>query len=183
MVTTKQPSLRAEDSPAPYFIEVQRYRQTWIWVLLGAILGTLLFLGVLQSVQHQMLGTSWLSAPALLFMGGIWGILVLLAYKAHLFTQINTRGIQFRLFPFHWSVRSINWVDIDEMYIRNYDGIAEYGGWGMRYGPQGKAYTISGNSGVQLYLANEQKILIGTQRPKELEQLIVQLRCQNGMSC
>ncbi len=183
MVTTKQPSFRAEDSAAPYFTEIQRYRQTWIWVLLGAMLGTLLFLGALQLIQYQVSDTSWLSVPALLFMGFIWGVLVLLAYKAHLFVQVNEQGIQFQLFPFQWSSRNIKWADIDEMYIRNYDGIAEYGGWGMRYGPQGKAYTISGNSGVQLHLVDDQKILVGTQRPTELEELIVQLRCQNGMGC
>lgn len=176
MVDTKEHPYKKGNQETPYFTEVQRFRQTWIWVLLGALLGTLLFLFVFQHMQQQISGTQWLSAPALLFIGGIWGLLVLLAYKAHLFTQIDERGVQFQLFPIQWSPRRISWTDIEEMYIREYDGIAEYGGWGARYGPQGKAYTISGRFGLQLRLADDQQILIGTQRPVELEKLILQLR-------
>lgn len=176
MVHTKPSSYKKENQEPDFFTEIQRFRQTWIWVLLGALLGTLLFLSVLQLVQHQMSGTHWLSTPALLFIGGLWGLLVLLAYKAHLFTRIDERGVQFQLFPLQRSPRRISWADIEEMYIRDYDGIAEYGGWGMRYGPKGKAYTISGRFGLQLHLADDQQILIGTQRPVELEKLILQLR-------
>ncbi|WKN45543.1 hypothetical protein [Tunicatimonas pelagia] len=176
MVSIQQPSFKRENPDVLCFTEVQRYRQTWIWVLLGALLGTLIFLGVFQVLQSQVSDTPWLPVPALLFIGGIWGGLVLLAYKAHLFVQINKQGIKFQLFPFQWATRNIAWADIDEMYIRDYDGLAEYGGWGMRYGPRGKAYTISGRFGMQLQLIDDQQILIGTQRPAELEELIVQLR-------
>ncbi len=178
MVSTKQPSFQEENSGILCFTEVQRYRQTWIWVLLGALLGTLIFLGFFQALQSQISDTPWLPIPALLFVAGIWGGLVLLTYKAHLFVQVDEQGIEFQLFPFQWATRSIAWADIDEMYIRNYDGLAEYGGWGVCYGPKGKAYTISGRSGVQLHLADDQQILIGTQRPAELEELLSQLRYQ-----
>ncbi|MEM9671125.1 MAG: hypothetical protein AAF992_00925 [Bacteroidota bacterium] len=181
MVDTKTSSYRQDNQNPPYFTEVQRFRQTWIWVLLGALLGTLLFLGILQVVQHQLSGTHWLSTPALLFIGGIWGLLVLIAYKAHMFTKIDEEGVTFQLFPLQWSPRRIPWADIEEMYIRDYDGIAEYGGWGMRYGLQGKSYTISGRFGLQLHLSDDQQILIGTQRPVELEKLILRLRCNRKL--
>jgi len=181
MVYTQRPLFREENSGLLCFTEVQRYRQTWIWVLLGAILGTLIFLGILQILQRQASATPWLPTPALLFIGGIWGGLVLLAYKARLFVEINEQGVKFQLFPFQWTVRNIAWEDIDEMYVRKYDGLAEYGGRGMRYGPVGKAYTVSGRYGLQLQLIDDQQILIGTQRPAELEELISQLHYQYNM--
>jgi hypothetical protein len=54
--------------------------------------------------------------------------------------------------------------------VRKYSPIKEYGGWGFRYGfKNGKAYNISGNMGLQLILKNGDRILIGTQKPEELE--------------
>nr|WKN39898.1 hypothetical protein K4G66_14485 [Tunicatimonas sp. TK19036] len=170
-----------KNQQTPYFVEVQRFRQTWIWVLLGALLGTLLFLGGFQIIQQRTSGIHWLSTSSLFLMGGIWLVLALLAYKAHLFTQINETGIHFQLFPFHFTVQRITWGDIEEMYVRDYDALSEYGGWGLKYGQEGKAYTISGRYGVQLQLADEQRILIGTQRPIELEKLILQLRYDYDM--
>ena len=56
--------------------------------------------------------------------------------------------------------------EIDRFEIREYKPIKEYGGWGMKQGKKGvgKAYSVSGNIGLQLYLTNGKKVLIGTQR-------------------
>ena len=44
----------------------------------------------------------------------------------------------------------------------------EFGGWGIRVSRNGRAYNASGNTGVQLVLADGSHILIGTQRAEEL---------------
>ena len=44
----------------------------------------------------------------------------------------------------------------------------EFGGWGVRTGPSGKAYTAFGTQGVQLWFKDEKRILIGSQRAGEL---------------
>lgn len=181
MVHIKEDQRSKSNQEVPYFVEVQRFRQTWIWVMLGVLLGTLLFLGAFQHMQYRVSGVNWLSTSSILLMGGIWAILALLAYKAHLFTQINESGVCFQLFPFHLTLQRIDWLDIEEMYVRNYDALGEYGGWGMKYGPYGKAYTISGQHGIQLQLADDQQVLIGTQQPVELEKLILQLRYDYDM--
>ena len=56
--------------------------------------------------------------------------------------------------------------------------ILEYGGWGIRYSPFGKgwAYNVRGNQGVQLELANGQRILVGSQRADELARAIGQAK-------
>ena len=47
----------------------------------------------------------------------------------------------------------------------------EYGGYGMRSGSRkyGKAYNVSGKTGLQLYLSNGKKLLIGTQNPRQAQ--------------
>jgi len=52
--------------------------------------------------------------------------------------------------------------------VRKYKPISEYGGWGLRYGFKGKAYTVSGKTGLQLYMRAGKNILFGTSRPEEL---------------
>ena len=56
--------------------------------------------------------------------------------------------------------------------IRSYEAITysplrEYGGWGIRYGWNGKAYNVSGNQGIQLELSEGRRVLIGTQNPPQ----------------
>jgi len=39
----------------------------------------------------------------------------------------------------------------------------------MKQDRKGKAYNVSGNIGLQLFLKSDEKILIGTNKPMELE--------------
>ena len=45
---------------------------------------------------------------------------------------------------------------------------ASIGGWGVRTGRSGKAYSAYGDQGVQLWLKDDERILIGSQRAEEL---------------
>ena len=56
--------------------------------------------------------------------------------------------------------------------MRIYRSFREYGGHGIRYGSKGKAYTVSGDRGVQIELLNGKQLLIGSQRAEELVQAI-----------
>jgi hypothetical protein len=62
-------------------------------------------------------------------------------------------------------------------YIRKYNPIKDYGGWGIRWGSfrKGNAYNMSGNMGLQLVFKDGKKLLFGTQRSSELDQIIEQL--------
>jgi hypothetical protein len=57
---------------------------------------------------------------------------------------------------------------IEKYEVITYDPILDYGGWGIKYNRHGKAYNVSGNKGLQLYLKNGKRILIGTQKESEL---------------
>ena len=165
----------ATGEAASLFTEVQRYRRTWIWILLGVPFAGLMSIAAVQWVRIPQTEAYWLSFPSLVGLGVATLLIAFLVYQAHLTTSIDDRGLRLRLFPLQWFYRQIDWQEVEEVYIREYDAISEYGGWGIRYGQPGKSYTISGRFGLQLVLSDERRILIGTHRPIELEQLILRL--------
>jgi hypothetical protein len=89
-----------------------------------------------------------------------------------LVTQVRHDGIYLRFIPFHWRWVRIEPERIKGVQARTYNPLLEYGGWGIRYGARGKAYTISGNRGVELEFANGRTLLIGSQRAEELASVI-----------
>ena len=92
-------------------------------------------------------------------------------------TRIDETGIHYKFFPFHWKYKIIRWNSIDKAYIRTYDAISEYGGWGLKGSvlwkkSKGKAINVSGDIGIQLELKNNKKILIGTKKEAEAKSVL-----------
>ncbi|MFZ1807666.1 MAG: hypothetical protein WAU36_10610 [Cyclobacteriaceae bacterium] len=85
-------------------------------------------------------------------------------------TKVSDIGISISTYPFFIS-KSINWKDIKSAYITKYDKIYEFGHIsyvGVAHGRSGyKAYFINGDTGV-VVVTDQDKILIGTQKPKSL---------------
>ncbi|NNE30744.1 MAG: hypothetical protein HKN40_00090 [Winogradskyella sp.] len=74
--------------------------------------------------------------------------------------------------------RVLKWNDINSAYVRQYDALSEYGGWGLKGGnlwkkSKGKAINVSGDIGIQLELNNGKRLLIGTQKKVEAENVLV----------
>jgi hypothetical protein len=59
--------------------------------------------------------------------------------------------------------------DVKSMVIRKYKPTKEFLGWGVRYNSTTDCFTMSGDIGLELTLNTNKKILIGTQKPKELQ--------------
>jgi hypothetical protein len=53
--------------------------------------------------------------------------------------------------------------------------LKEYGGWGIRMGRNNKAYNVSGNIGIQIIFNDESKLLIGTNEPEEIANVLLRL--------
>ena len=94
-------------------------------------------------------------------------------------TEIDDGKISFRYKPFHVKPRIIYWDEISDFYIREFRPIREYGGHGIqRRLKTGRAFTVSGNKGLPLVLEDGKKILIGTNKTKELAMVIEKLRAK-----
>ncbi len=94
------------------------------------------------------------------------GVTLWLLYSLRLTTVVDRGGIELRLWPVRR--RHISFTEIRTVAPRDYSPISEYGGWGLRLGPKGWAYNVSGRRGVQLELSKGFPVLIGSQRADEL---------------
>ncbi len=138
------------------FREVQRFRQAWVWVLLLLVL-----LALIVPVIGGILGPLLSLVMVLAGSGLIW-----LFFVMRLVTEVRADGIYLGFFPF--SSQKILYETIVGHRVREYRPIREYGGWGICFNRSGRAYTVSGNLGVQLELSNGKGLLIGTQDPDKL---------------
>lgn len=153
------------------FSEVQKFRQIWIQILVGLGFCLLFFALGYQLIRQEPI----FSFSSLALIGIVLSGFTAFVYKSHLDTKIDRIGIQYRFFPFQLAHRQITWEQVDEVCIREYDALIEYGGWGARYSNRGNACIVSGKYGLQMELSDGRKILISTQRPIELETIILQL--------
>ena len=140
------------------FYEIQQFRQKWIWTILLIVL-FVLFLPIISGIVSILLGV-------ILILTGfcfIW-----LFYSMKLINEIKGDSIHIKFSPF--TTQIIHFSEIIKYEIRQYRPIIEYGGWGIRFNRSGKAYTVSGNIGIQIQLSAGKGILIGTQQPNEFLQ-------------
>ncbi len=163
------------DGGSASFREVQGFRQWWLWtLLLVSALGTVGLFG--YGIYVQLIeGTPWGDRPmsdgGLLATGIGTAVLVVgmvaLILSARLITEVRSDGLYIRFFPFRW--KPIPYETVASYQTRTYRAIREYGGRGIRWGREGKAYIVDGNEGLQLLLTDGRKVLIGSRRPQELE--------------
>ncbi len=148
------------------FEENQSFRQRWLWALMLAVLGGLLAaLALAPEVQ-----------VALLIALGITLVTALFLWSLKLTVQVDAEAIHIRFFPV-WK-KTVPLAEVVRYEARTYRPILEYGGWGIRWGWKGTAYSVRGKQGVQLELANGSRIMIGSQRPEELATAIGQAKGQ-----
>jgi hypothetical protein len=96
-------------------------------------------------------------------------LVIYLFYRLELIVEVRHSSLLIRFSPL--IKRNVPLSDIIGCDVRTYRPIIEYGGWGIRrsWRGKGKAYNVKGNRGVQLKLRDGESILIGSQRPEELE--------------
>jgi hypothetical protein len=155
------------------FKEEQRFTQLWLMVLLSV---SLLMPAGLIIQEYSKRNTKMTSNQ---FVFGLLAILasVLLIFIFKLTTRIDEKGIHYKFFPFHLKLKVINWNDISKAYVRTYDPIGEYGGWGLKGGlfwnkSKGKCINVSGDIGIQLELKNGKKLLVGTKKENEAKSVL-----------
>lgn len=155
------------------FKEQQRFTQLWLIILMA--------ISVL--VPIALILSAYIKDPnsfSVLELISIIGTIILASIIIFLFkltTRIDEKGVHYKFFPFHWKFRNIDWHEINNAYVRTYDAISEYGGWGLKGGTlwkksKGKAINVSGDIGIQLELKSGKKLLIGTQKKEAVESVL-----------
>ena len=122
-----------------------------------------------QIVLKKPFGSNPAPDAVMIMIWAIFGVLFpFLFYSLRLITEVRYDGLYIRFFPLQFHKHKISLGEIKKYEIRTYSALKEYGGYGIRYGKNGKAYNVSGNRGVQLEFQDGKRLLIGSQRPEEL---------------
>lgn len=154
------------------FTEEQRFLKFWIPLLATISIISLVLIIKDYNLERGMEGNIGLAVSILIIVA----TLVLLSFMK-LTTRIDETGIYYRFSPFHLTDKFVPWNGIDKAFVRKYNPVLEYGGWGMKSfnlinRRRGVAYNVSGTLGLQIILKNGKKILIGTQKKEEVERIL-----------
>ncbi|MCX6243228.1 MAG: DUF6141 family protein [Bacteroidetes bacterium] len=159
------------------FKERQRFKQWWIWLAFLGINALFLYAVYVQVICGKPFGNNPAPDAVLIIIMVMTILLSVFFFSFNLTTVVKDDGIYVRFFPFHFSFRHYSWEMISKAYVRQYNPIGEYGGWGYRLGifGKGKAWNVSGNKGLQLEFNNKKKLLIGTKKPDELAAVLTKM--------
>ncbi len=145
----------------PLFTEKQQFNQWWLWLLLAVSLAVPAILLFKEASEKS---------------GGFSGLIIILSViilfvVLRMTTVVTKENIQLTYFPF--VNKTINLADIETMKVINYGFV---GGWGIRFWTQyGTVYNVRGNKGLHIKFKNGKQLVIGTQKPQELEKVVEQL--------
>lgn len=156
------------------FQERQFFRQWFVWL---PLLATDVFF-IWGLVQQLVMGEPWGDNP-MSDLGLVLTSLMVFALTGlfmamHLSTEITKEGVHILFFPL--TRRFIAWDEVEQASVAEYNPLLEYGGWGLRWGRNGRAYNVSGRTGLELLLKNGKKVMIGTQRGEELPLILHKAR-------
>lgn len=156
------------------FSERQQYRTRRNGILLLALSVYFIFRSYNKIISEDLSFFKF-NFPAIILL-----LLALLFMTIRIDTEIREDGIYYQLFPFQFKMKKISFDDIEKIYVRQYNPIMEYGGWGIRIGLFGKgwAINITGNKGIQILFKEKgkRKFLLGTQKPDEVEAVLDRMK-------
>jgi hypothetical protein len=169
------------------FFEEQRF-PPWIRaivLLLVVALGCPAIL--LWSLVGENLGLLRLLFAALALLALLGAVLT---FATKLVTKLDSSNLRLRIYPLKWSLlprrmthKDVALKDIYRWEVRTYNSLlsSEYWGWhfwGLAVAKGGRylyvmrpSSPVSGR-GVQLWLSSSERVLVGSERPEELEKAI-----------
>ena len=156
----------------PLYQEKQRFTQWWIWGIILLPLGIALKGCYDQFVLGVPFGNNPISNDGLLVFLVLSFCFVCFFYLNELRTNLTKDGIHVQFYPY--TSRSVRWDEVNHCEVIPYDFV---GGWGVRlFTKYGTVYNVCGGKGLFIQLKNQKKLLIGTQKPEELKQVVEQLQ-------
>jgi hypothetical protein len=104
----------------------------------------------------------------------IAGAVAMLIYVIKLKVNINTEGISFQFPPFHNKTKLLHWENIKSIELMRINPLKEFGGWGLRYGKLGTAYTTRGRYILHIEKTEGQAINLTIAQPADFIKAIAQ---------
>ena len=145
--------------------EEQRFTQWYIWLLLFVIL-LIPGYGIIQQI---ILKTPYGDNPMsdlglIIFLIGML-LVFFFFWKLKMRTIITRDHLHIKFIPL--ANKRIRWKDVESAQIVKYSPMV---GYGLRFSSlYGTVYNVKGRKGLALKLKNGKKLMIGTQRSREIE--------------
>jgi len=153
-----------------YYHEEQQFRQPWLLVLLMALAIPAVIVAIDVAARQPAL-----VLPALLLGPGVIAAIAFLFALARLVVDVD-RDVITVAFHFLWPKRQIRIPEVRKAEATKYSPLLDYGGYGVRLGFRGWAWSVSGDEGVLVETNDGSRLMIGSRRPKELEAAIAKAR-------
>ncbi len=150
------------------FEEKQRFNQWWLYAIYILVLAVLI-----TGIYKNSDGFTNFHNPVLVLSLLAATIPMAVILWMQLLTRIDNEGIRVKFSPFGFSEKYFSWREIEECYVRQYNPLTEYGGWGIRGLGRKKAYNVSGNFGIQIVTLDKKRFLIGTMKPNDARAVIL----------
>jgi hypothetical protein len=95
-------------------------------------------------------------------------------------SSVSAVGFSVRFVPFYRKPTLISFAEIETAEVITYKPLWEYGGWGLKKGKNGLAFSVSGKNGIlitfkeprKMFWGKHKTLLIGTQKPEEWRKVL-----------
>ncbi|MDR1984615.1 MAG: hypothetical protein LBQ28_07320 [Prevotellaceae bacterium] len=169
------------------FAETQSFRTNYFFdISIIAIDSFLIYKTIRQIVYGEIFGNNPASDIMLLVICAVLLVITVLFFSFTIHSVINQDGIYVKLFPFMFGYKLYRWEEIANVDVIKYNPIRNYRGWGYRTVfarlklfnlkiINNRAFTVSGNLGMQIEFLTGRKLLIGTRKAEELMEILKKL--------
>lgn len=150
------------------FKETQKFNRIWIWAVLLLVTGITVWSLFFGNAPKQSEGWEKMIPIAIV------ALVNTLIFSLKLKTRIDGSSLSFSFSPFI-STRKYHFDEIESMELIEYNGLLDYGGWGIKWNLDSWSYTTGGKHGIMVK-TNKKKFLLGTQMPLEAQKAIDQFK-------
>jgi hypothetical protein len=163
-----------------HYREAQHFTQWWLWIIVLGVAAAAWWAFIQQIFVGRPIGENPAPNWAVVLIWLLFGLgLPFMFETLTLVIEVLPDGLRVRFRPF--TKRFIPISAISEVEARKYNALKEYGGWGIKgWSAKKMAYNVKGEWGAELTLSDGRKVLLGTQRPKELVAAIEPLLNKKG---
>ncbi len=162
------------------FKEIQKFRQPWLWTILVITALPIYYQAIRQLFFKDVFEVYSVSESLNFTLFVFHLVTTFLLLITRLEVEINERYISYQFFPFHLKRKSYALNQLQSATIRKFHPIRELTLWGLYVSAGSKSYHIKGRWGVQLEFVNGRQLLLGTQKPGELDQTLKAFHIQEG---
>lgn len=90
------------------------------------------------------------SSTSLIIVISCFALVFLLIAVMKLEVIIDDQGVSYKYFPFHSTLRTVPWAQIQRYELIPVNAIKDFGGLGIRYNSKKKGYIINSKYGLEL---------------------------------